>query len=501
MKFLTAIYIVVMCVFLPIYMKDGYHKLGEAKGLAFLWISGIALGACVLGIGIYLLRLKKAGKQIDKERLIVTARKGAFLLAFFGLSIISLAFAVDRKVAFFGLDGWRTGFLTWGFAAALAFIIAFWGIGSGKFSKWVAAISLLVPFLMFILGIINRFGIYPFAINGRNNSYLATIGNINWFTGFLSVFVPLGAGLCYREKRFSKGFFLCAIYELVGLAALFLQGSESALLVVGACFGLLAFNGLRDRESFKNFLCQLFILGIAMESAGLLYIILKSSYTYEDSILILTCARHVGLILAAAAISLYRLSCLLGEIKASFKKEIYRYLLIGVAITAGVVVLLYVKNSFSDDFGNGRGVIWRISAMVFSGESFFQKLFGVGPDCYFAFIKTDKEIARVVYDAFDGARLTNAHSELFTILIQNGILGAAAYLGMIFSSLWNLMKIAEGMNSEEDTRLAMVFALPIGAYFLNSLVSFPQTVSTPYFFICIGMGLKLMADHRLRSQK
>lgn len=497
MNFLAAAYIIIMCVFLPLYMRDGYSKLGEAKGLAYLWISGIFMLLSVLGVAAVLVRSKMKKQPIDRDRVTTTLMSGKYLLAFFALSIISLIFSVDKQVAFFGLDGWRTGFLTWGFAVLLAIVIALFGVGTRKIQPYIAAICLLIPFLMFVLGILNRFGIYPLPIEDRNNSFLATLGNINWYTGFLSVFVPLGVGICYREKRFSKSFFACAAYVLAGSMALFLQGSESALLIIAATYCLLAFNGLKDREHFKDFLCQLFILGLAMEIAGLLYIVLKNSYTYEDSVLILSCARHTGLVIMAAAVALYRVSCLLGELKASYKKSLYRYLLIGVVLTAAVFSLLYVKNNFSDDFGNGRGIIWRISAMVFAKESFLQKLIGVGPDCYFAFIKNDQDLARTVYEAFGGSRLTNAHSELFTLIIQNGILGAAAYLGIIISAVWNLMKLAEDRAPEKDGAKALVFALPVAAYFMNSLISFPQTVSTPYAFICIGIGLKIITEQKI----
>ena len=497
MNFLAAAYIIIMCVFLPLYMKEGYYKLGEAKGLAFLWISSIFLVLSILGAAAVLVRSRVKGEKISKGTLVSGLRNRAFLLAFIASSLISLIFSMDKKIAFFGLDGWRTGFMTWGFAALLALVISIFGIGKRSVTPYITAISLFVPFCMFLLGIANRFGIYPLPIAGRNNSYLATLGNINWYTGFLSVFVPLGVGLSYREKRFSKGFFLCSVYELVGLAALFLQGSESALLIVAATYILLAFSGFRDRERFKDFLCRLFVLGTAMELSGLLYLVLKESYTYEDSMLVLVCAKHVGLIVMAAAVVLYRLGCFFGEIKVSFKKNIYRYILFGVVVTGGVFVLMFVANNFSDDFGNGRGIIWRLSSQAFARESFFQKLVGVGQDCYFTFIRSDKELSHAVHEAFDGARLTNAHCELLTVLIQTGFLGAVTYLGLICSSILELMLISERSDKEADRSFAIVFALPIAAYFLNSLVSFPQTVSTPYVFICIGIALKIISDHKL----
>ncbi|WP_272796084.1 O-antigen ligase family protein [Butyrivibrio sp. DSM 10294] len=493
---------------MPLYMRDGYYKLGEAKGIAFLWIASSFLIVNIMALLTMSVasKLKKpngnAPVHLSKAETLSFLKPRAFLLAFILTSLLSLAFSMDKKIAFFGLDGWRTGFMTWGFAAIIALFISKYGfIPKKKIEGYIAALCLIVPFLMFLLGIINRFGIYPLAVNGRNNSFLATLGNINWYTGYLSIFVPIGAGLCYREKRFSKGFFACAVYEIVGFATIFLQGSESALLIVAAVMALLAFNGFRDRENCKKFLLQIAILGIGMEIAGLLFLAFQNSYTYEASLLIISCAKHVGLILVAAAVCIYRLGCLFDEIKVPFYKNAYRMILWGLVVATGVVALLFLANNLSDDFGNGRGIIWRLSTEAFSKESFLQKLIGVGQDCYFTFIRSDKDLSHAVYEAFDGSRLTNAHCELLTVLIQTGFVGAAAYLGLIVSSVLGLMWVAEGHKSDSDNAngiegSAIVFALPIAAYFLNSLVSFSQTTSTPYLFVCIGIGIKIIADSR-----
>lgn len=476
-------------------MRDGYHKLGEAKGVAYLWIAGSFL---VINIAAILFlsvarKLKKAdaGSTISGNRSEIFSflKTESFLMAFILTSLISLIFSMDKKTAFFGLDGWRTGFMTWGFAAIIALFISKYMNFPRKAIYALSALCLLVPFLMFLLGIINRFGIYPLDTAGRNNSFLATLGNINWYTGYLSIFVPIGAGLCFREKRFSKGFYLSGIYEIAGFAALFLQGSESALLIVAAVVMLLAFHGFRDRESCKKFLLQLIILGISMETAGLAYLAFADSYTYDAGLLITVCAKHAGLILAAATVCLYRVSCLFAEIRVGFYGKVYRRILCGIAVAAGAAALFYLAVNLSDDFGNGRGIIWRISALAFSRESFFQKLVGVGQDCYYAFIRSDPELSSVVSEAFGNSRLTNAHCELLTVLIQTGLLGAAAYLGLIISSVIGLMQAAQRPDRSD---MAIVFALPIAACFFNSLVSFSQTTSTPYLFICIGIGLMII---------
>ena len=78
--------------------------------------------------------------------------------------------------------------------------------------------------------------------------------------------------------------------------------------------------------------------------------------------------------------------------------------------------------------------------------------------------------------------LTNAHCELLTMLIERGLLGGVSYLFFISTALCTFFK-----NKKE--RAATVCALPVIAYFFNSLVSFQAVTSTPYLMLVIGIGI------------
>ena len=123
--------------------------------------------------------------------------------------------------------------------------------------------------------------------------------------------------------------------------------------------------------------------------------------------------------------------------------------------------------------------------MAFATETPWQKLVGVGQDCFHAYAQSQEEVAAGIREAFGGSRLTNAHCESLTVLIQTGVLGITAYLGLLGTMVFSLVKQFE----KEDKSIGIVFALPVAAYVLNSLLSFPQSTSTPYLFACIGLGL------------
>ena len=85
-------------------------------------------------------------------------------------------------------------------------------------------------------------------------------------------------------------------------------------------------------------------------------------------------------------------------------------------------------------------------------------------------------------NVLEGNRLTNAHCEMLTILIERGIVGVTLYYGFILYSLSRIIKKAQ---------TSIICLLPIISYLFNSAVSFSTTVSTTFLFMAIGIGLSL----------
>ena len=448
-------------------MKEGYYKLGESKGILYLGISS------VFALLLILFENKKLFAGAIKESFVSYAG-----FAFLFSNVLSFLFSINKTVSFFGLEGWRGGFLTVLLMLFFTLVLS----SSEPFSKYILASLLITPALEFVLGILGRFRIYPVQIANQNNSFVATIGNINWYVGFLSVFVPLGIGLCYTEKLFSKRFFVLALYEVLGLVATLTQGSESGALVLAGTFVLLLFRSLGSRKGFQKMAVQFFILGLSMEMVDILMLFFGGLYNYQSNLLVSICSGFKGLIVMAAAFFLYRLSRLFEEINAKWGGKFYTKALL-VAFFAGILAAGYwLCSNFSYNFGNGRGLIWSISIDMFGTLSPWRKLVGVGQDGFYGYAYSVPETADSLLSTFPGNMLTNAHCELLTILIERGLLGVVSYLFFISTVLCTFFK-----NKKE--RAATVCALPVIAYFINSLVSFQAVTSTPYLMLVIGIGI------------
>ncbi len=484
MQLLTVLYIILMCSILPLYMKSGYYKLGEAKALCY-----IAVSLCFFVL--FLPLIIKRVRQNKKEDTADSRIQRFFLMGNVASAVISFVFSVDKKMAFLGFEGWRCGLLVFLLMMFGCFICS--NISISESPKWAVYVMLSVPAIEFWLGITGRFGIYLIPSLGVDSGFLATIGNINWYSGFLSVFVPLGIGLMYCVKQFSKEFCFAGVYVLLGEVALFLQGSDGALLIIIACFILLLFFARTDRQMLKKFLIQLFVLGMSMTFVCIIMALWGKSYTYDDNLLIRICRMNIGIIIMAATFFAYRLIRLFEEIKVSYKGKLLQIIFSAAAGLLLVIGTVFFISRFDDSFGNGRGIIWRICADIFMNFSPWQQAVGIGQDCLFSYAMRDPMWSSSFTNVFSDEMLTNAHCELLTTLIERGLMGGAVYLGLFISTILGLLKV------KEKEPAVVICALPIISYFVYSQISFSQVVSTPYVYILMGLAIALINRDGLRE--
>ena len=465
-RLLKPCLLIMLFAILPLYMRQGYYELGEAKGLFFMIVGGIL--ALLLVIFDYKLFLDFWAEQSNICYSVI-------VLCFSAVS--SLLLSIVKDTSFFGLRGWRTGFITF----FICFVLFVEFRGERNIGGKTIAFLLVVPFIEFILGIIMRFGIYPIKFYGLDNAFLATIGNINWYTAYLSIFVPIGIGLGFISGRFTKGFVLSGIYTFFGLLALILQGSKSAALVILAAYLLLFLISLDSWDGLDTYLCQLFILGLTMEVAAMLILLFGKRYTYEYNIIVNACLWHIGAVIMGVCFFFYRICRFLEVVHVTWRGKLIRRIWLTIFTVVLIILWLLFVRKYVYDFGNGRGFIWSITIDMFNKMTPFRRFFGIGQDAFSTYAYSDPEIADSLMNIFGYNMLTNAHSDLLTILIEKGIFGVLTYVGFIAAGTIELIK-----NRKEHA--ALVCILPVFACYVNSIVSFSLVVSTPYLFVLMGIG-------------
>ena len=145
------------------------------------------------------------------------------------------------------------------------------------------------------------------------------------------------------------------------------------------------------------------------------------------------------------------------------------------ALAVGGIVYLW-RLSGSEAWINGRGALWRLSLQGFWRGDWKQKLFGAGPDCFAEYIYStfapSELFAQEGYWA--NAVFANAHNQWLNHLVNMGLLGVGCAVGMAIAAVRRYRKSLPGV---------LVLAL----YGVSSLVSFQQVMSTPLFFIMLGI--------------
>ena len=148
-----------------------------------------------------------------------------------------------------GADGWNMGF--WPqllFLFFFLFLAHFLTPGMAKAGMGVIIVSSAGVFL---LGLLNRYGINPLKMGSSGPVFISTIGNINWYCGYWSVLFPLSCGLFLfyeSEKRRYLLRCLCGIAASLGFATGISQGSDSGLLVLAGLILLLGWLAGRKPE-------------------------------------------------------------------------------------------------------------------------------------------------------------------------------------------------------------------------------------------------------------
>ena len=510
---LAAAGLIVIFAATSFYYTNGYIDIGNDKYQIFMKTAPVAVIAWVLlRVGLYL--TDKGSQSISK----IIGGFGAadwFMIMMIGVSVISTLTSEFKHTAVWGQDGWNLGLIVWLLMTGMYLMARDTArSASSKFIRGVFHVFLVISAIVFILGTINRYSIYPIHMMGEAEDFISTIGNINWFCGYWCVWFGLGLGaFLTAEKPLQKvmyGLYLW-ICAMAGVSC----GSSSCYLA----FLAVSFAGLMWALEDTDRLASLCLAQIIMFSAlpGIRLIGWARPYrmwydsellrqlTYGDAWL----APWVGSIVVFGV--LYDI-CLKYSSKTlaktpegrdknnRIKKALNRIrdILIGVSCGGAFALILVIfLNSVVEGgiwpvrgmgiftwgirWGNGRGGIW-IATMKIIGTMLPLKIFfGVGPDCFCAYAYSMTDMAILLNRYIGNQYLTCAHNELLTVLVNTGIFGAIAFAGTVISH------IRCGIRGKVNIGLL----LGMSAYIAVGMVGFAQILSTPWFFVVMGVAAGL----------
>ena len=508
--FTTAYLLLMFCVY-PFYVEKGYENIGEAKNRFFLYISisaFVILGICAF---LYLLKalwdihLQKKAYLIDWNRVSTT---DLFVLLYATFVFLSYVFSEYRDEALWGTEGWYMGLLPLLLLCGLYFLISrMWNGDTGIFYLLVAASA-----LVFLLGICNRFSFYPIKFAVTQPDFISTLGNINWFCGYLSVTAPVGIGMflvqdkgqeASKRKTYRIKEWILGSFTVITFTAGFCQGSNSIFLWFAVLFGTCLWICLENSEWVKNWLLLVILWGVSAQLVRLFRWIFPGKYNYEINNLCGYITNSFATVWIAAAGVIAYVILRKKETREYLvaRKSAIRKIMIVVVFSLLVSWLLlaavntvwklpFLNKSFAfrelflfdENWGNGRGAAFLAGIRIFKEFPLVHKLFGAGPDCFAVCAYSMPELTDMLYQYFGTARLTNAHNELLTCLVNTGIFGLICYLGIFLCFLFGCRKRAK------ENPVLSILAVCVICYFVHNMVSFAQVLNLPYLFLFAGMG-------------
>ena len=510
---LLCLYMILVLVGLPFYFQEGYTYIATRKTNFFskncMTLLKVLVPVLVIyGVTSAILYYRKnytwkpllKGKELRTYIRSKVRLMDLFAIWYSVMVILSYLFTNYKEEASWGAGGWYMGFKTQMILLSCYFLITwFW-----KPRKSFFFIGLGASWVVFLLGYLNRFSIYPIDMPLSSPGFISTIGNINWYCGYVTTIFFAGAAFLWQgggKKWWQKA--LLMVYVFVGYATLVTQGSAGGIATLGVALLVMFCLSPGDGQRMFWFWVNALLLSAACLFTMAFDRMNPEKMNFRDSYMDIMISGKLPYIMAGVSLAFLVLTGFLVK-KGIYKKKPFQILavLAGAAVScavaavvAGIVVNTLHPGSlgtlsenpfftFTDSWGSNRGATWKAGVQCFQEQNPGHKLVGVGPDAMAAYIYTDgsPELVEMLKRNFGESRLTNVHNERLTILVDMGILGLAGFAGLIVSAVVTFLR-KRSLNL-----IACACGLSVLAYTVNNIFSFEQIMNVTTMFLLLGMG-------------
>lgn len=541
---ISFFYLIMMGVVLPFYYhpETSYMTIGSGKAEFYnKWAFGTAKAAGVFlllylltaSVRQFLLWKKDSSRKTGETSLWMAMKTGCqnfwqsltgtelFAVCYIAALCISYLLTDYPEFAKMGADGWNMGF--WPQILFLFFFLLLERTLTTGMAKAGIGMMLSASTVVFLLGLLNRYGVNPLHMESSGPGFISTIGNINWYCGYWSVLFPVCCGIfLFREKVLPV---FSGIAVVIGFATGISQGSDSGLLVLAAMTLILGCFAGKEREGLRHFIELLLLFCVSLTGLFALQHLFPERNKYQTAGYLFLTGKPWGLILGVLLLCLYfflfirKNNCANGwtktvenhcdnKLTGTADRGIvwtYRAWQILTGLSAAALVLyigLLTFNTthpgvipaldgnalftFNTSWGSSRGATWSIGIHTFLTQNFGHRLFGVGPDSMAAYLyqSDNSTLLAEVRATFGDKRLTNAHGEWITVLVNTGLMGLLSFAAMIISAVGTLF-------SRKQKTLAKACGLAVLCYTLHNIFSFEQMMNISQMYLVVGIGMAM----------
>ena len=436
-KTIYLIYLYALGIVLPLYFDDAYFNMMEAKANIFLLFAKImAVPLCALLI------IKIILKKNEKSKL-------SFLLIIFLLStFLSTIFSLDIQTSLDGSLGWHAGLYCISFI-----ILSILSLKDVRIKRGAYIPLIVVNIFIYLCAILHGFEIdvlnlHQGILDVSYHKYATTLGNINWYTGYLSLTVMSFIGLYLNSKDKYKYLYLLA--SSLGIISIALLGSDGIFLGMGLVSFFAVPMIFKDRETIKRFSITVIIFVIGLLVARYL------DYCMDGYAALLR-RRLVILPLIVLSISLLIFSVFISDQKYLNIKNKLIILFEVLIFVIFIIFILIAVNKEDAEWGTGRIALFSDSLKIFNNFTPFRKIFGIGLEQLY-------QIYRPINERYDGIYLSS-HSEWIQALLTGGFIMFFSYL-----ACWIYLIVVSIKKRLWNTNIAYI-VLGLGCYLGQSLVN------------------------------
>lgn len=447
-KKVFIIYIYLLGIVLPLFFHDHYFDIMRAKAEMFIIIALVLIGPI---LGLLIIKIIIHRFKFDNF----------FIPLILLLISVSASTLSSNNIAssFYGSQGWHIGLLT--FLFLIVSIILF---GDVEIDHKYFLPLIITNIFIYVCGILHGFEIDIF--NLHNNildvswhKFTSTIGNINWYTGYLSlsVFAFCGLYITYNKLIYCVG-------ASLGVISIAMLGSDGIFLGIGILSFFAIPYILNKLEHVKRFsiLILMFTLG--------LYIARKLDYCMDGyaaelrRMLVILPLLMLGIILLA-------LSYL---IKLSFYekyKKLFIYIFESLLLISALVFAYITIQKADADWATGRLSLWIDSLKIFVNFPPKNKLFGIG-------LEQLKTIYAFINEKY-GANYLSSHSEYVHLLLTGGFASLFSYISCWFYIFYDYLKNKRWNNKNVFIYLGLI------CYFGQTIINSATTCNVALLSILI----------------
>lgn len=529
----TGVYVFIILVFFPLYTHDMYFDILGARYVFFkVWGISLAVILAFLGIVYLMIDLQNQASSPTAIRRFVDALspkniKKHIVLPdiFFVVMIISMIISTlgsnFKEESFFGNAGRYQGLECW-----IIYFITYISITrTFKFKRIYLDCAILAGCFACIWGTLDFLWLDPFGFfrnvsDTQKGMFASSIGNLNTYTNYTIMIFALAGSLFMVEKNPVRTVFY-GITSFIGCAGSIFGLADNIVL---GFFGFFLFIPFFMFKTRRHILRYLILVDILFISAFSFFIGLKFPHNiYQGSFFQDMVSKPgvaytfipVTIIVVAVGILMMRMKPNYGDtidnnlnpLDSVLPKNVK--LIYSIIVAVGVAVVTYIlldmnvfkqhvdiwsqipsshQLVFNDNWGTHRGHNWRIAFTNFTQNfSWFQRLFGYGPDTYL--VVSERTFYEEMVNRY-GEVYDSAHNEYINYLICEGLIGLIAYLGIFISA------IRLGLKKLGDNPLILAPIMAVISYMVQAIVNIAIPITTPIFFTFMYMSVAEYLNNR-----